>query len=213
MKKIILLIIGCLFLFGCTNINKSSLNEIIDLVTKDKTKIYNQYRTGYKYYLPNGLSIKDSTEFNEILTSNQTNYYLFMDFISYYNKKKVDYEVKKDLYHSQKIEYKNNYGYLEIKEYEEKLYIEMMYNYAKIEVVTSAEYLNEVIHKSIALLSSIKYNDAIIDKILKDEILSYKEVPYDIFKPKETTTNFLDYIGPNAGEDEDETIPDYDLVK
>lgn len=213
MKKVILIIMVSLLLFGCSNIKKSSLNDIINMVVKDNRKIYNQYRTGYKYYLPNGLMVEDNKEYNEQFSSNKNNYYLFMDFISYHSKKKVDYVVKKDIYHSQTIQYKEKFGYLEIKELEDKLYIEMMYNYAKIEVVTSKEYLNEAIHKSISLLSSIKYNDATIDKILKDEILSYKEVPYNIFEPKEKTTNFLDYSEEKTQVEETKEIPDYDLVK
>ena len=137
-----------------------------------------------------------------------------MDLLSYKNKVKEVYTINKESFYSQEIKYKDNFGYLEINENNSKFFIEMMYNYAKIEIVTNREYLNEVIYKSIVLLSSINYNDVIIDKLMKDEILSYKEVPYNIFTPKEETNNIINiidnYDGYSIIEDD---VPDYDLVR
>ncbi len=214
MKKIFLIIFVIFFAFGCTNIQKSSFSEIIDETLKNKTSLYNEYRQGYKYYLPRGLAIKNKKEFNEIISSNNGDIYLYMDFVSYNNKVKEVYTINKESFYSQEIKYKDNFGYLEINENNSKFFIEMMYNYAKIEIVTNREYLNEVIYKSIVLLSSINYNDVIIDKLMKDEILSYKEVPYNIFTPKEETNNIINiidnYDGYSIIEDD---VPDYDLVR
>lgn len=212
MRKIIIIISLILLLSGCQNINKSSISDVVENSIKSNN-LANQYRQGYKYYLPRGLTVESNLEYNEKLSSRNNNYYLYIDFVSYHNKKKSEYEVNNTLYHSQKIEHGDNFGYLEIKELENKLYVEMMYNYAKIEIVTNKEYLNEVVYKMSVLLSSIKYNDVIIEKKLKNELSSYRDVPYNIFKPKENPTNFLDYDEDNDGEKIDNKVPDYDLIQ
>lgn len=214
MKKILALILIGLLTFGCTNIQNSSFGEIINSSLKSKSNLSNQHRNGYKYYLPRGLSIFDNTEYNEIISSSKTNYYLFIDFVSYHNKKIVAYQTNDKVFYSQEIKNGDKFGYLEIKEVEEQFYVEMMYNYAKIEMVTNKEYLNEAIYKAIVLLSSIKYNDIVIEKMMNHELLSYKEMPYNIFKPKENFANVLDYVKENSDNIEDNNlVPDSDLIK
>ena len=214
MKKIILLIICLLFISGCSNIQSSSYEKIINDVLKSNKKIYNEYRNGYKYYLPRGLNISGSNVYNEKFSTNHNEYYLFVDFVGYKNKTTSTYEINDNSYYSYEIKYKDNFGYLEINETKDKFYIEMMYNYAKIEIVTDKEYLNEEIYNSIVILSSIKYNDIVIDKLMSDEELNYKEMPYNIFTPKESSSNIIDIIDDYdiypSWKDE---IPDSDLVK
>ncbi len=212
MKKILIIIVFLILLSGCQNINNVKIADIVNNSIKDNN-LANQHRQGYKYYLPRGLSVDSNLEYNEKLSTKNNNYYLFIDFVSYHNKKKADYQINDSVYYSQKIVNKDKFGYLEIKEFENKLYIEMMYNYAKIEIVTNKEYLNEVIYKMTVLLSSIKYNDVIIDKKLSNELSNYHDVAYNVFKPKENPTNFLDYDENRVNEHNDNKVPDYDLIQ
>lgn len=213
MKKIIAILIILMLFVGCENVNQMNYQQIIDNTLKNSNKLSNQYRSGYKYYLPSGIKVDNQTDFNEKLSSDKTNYYLFIDFVGYYNKKQVEHIVNEKVYYSSSINYKNKSGYLEIKENKSNFYIEMMYNYAKIEVVSNKENLNKVIYRSIVLLSSIKYNDKTIENLIGEDVLNFKEEQYNIFRPKENTTNFIDYKEYNIYDGKQDEVPDYDLIK
>lgn len=92
MKKIILLICMAFLITGCTNINNLSYNELLQNFAK-KTIRQNTYRTGYKYYLPQGMQVTDSTLYNEVIEDEEHTYYL--NFIA--DIYKVSKEKKKEL--------------------------------------------------------------------------------------------------------------------
>mgnify|MGYP000596186697 CR=1 FL=1 len=56
MKKLIILIVCFTLLCGCTKINNDNINDIINSVVSSDNDRANQYRNGYKFYLPNNLS-------------------------------------------------------------------------------------------------------------------------------------------------------------
>ena len=91
MKKIVFLSIILLFTTACTNIQKLDYKENINNTIKENktNKIYNHIGTGYKYYLPKYMSIKNAINYNETINSNDNTYYLYVDIISYYNKKNL----------------------------------------------------------------------------------------------------------------------------
>lgn len=214
MKKKILTLFLLLFAVGCQNINNLNYSIIINDTLKNQKDITNQYRSGYKYYLPKGLRVENKYDYNEKISSKNGNYYLFIDFVSYYNQKQVTYEINDSATYSQTINKGNKFGYIEIKEYDNKFYIEMMYNYAKIEVVSSDANLKETISKTIILLSSIQYNDKIIANMIGDNVLKFKEEQYNIFEPKKNPKKFIDYIeSENITDGKNNNIPDYDLIK
>ena len=76
MKKTLLLILITLFIAGCTPIANKSFEDIIDASVNEKLELYNQYRSGYKYYLPKGMVLRESGFFNEKLTSGIGAFYL-----------------------------------------------------------------------------------------------------------------------------------------
>ena len=80
MKKYIL-VITLLLLCGCTNINNASVQDITKEVLGSKINSYNEYRTGYKYYLPQGLNVNSSKKYNEILNDDKYKYYLYVDLV------------------------------------------------------------------------------------------------------------------------------------
>ncbi|MBR1417027.1 MAG: hypothetical protein IJ572_04345 [Bacilli bacterium] len=211
MKKILILLAFLIILTGCTKISQSSYSEIISSVVTSKYDINNEYRTGYKYYIPSGMSSINSNDYNEVIASSSHNYYLYVDVVSYYNRVISEYDVNHDAYYSNPINYEDKFGYLEVnKQSNGKYLVEIMYNYAKIEVMVEECDLKSAITNSIIILSSINYNNDILGSIIGDNVLEFNEETFDIFKTKKKETNFLDVETRDV--DFKEEVVDPDLV-
>ncbi len=211
MKKYILILIAIIFLTGCTNINNLSIDEIVNNSINTRVEIFNNYRKGYKYYLPTGLKVTSREETNEIIKKGANTYYLYVDLISYYNKTNREYQENTESYYSKKIEKNDNFGYLEINNQENGKYlIEIMYNYAKIEVIVAENNLNNTIINAISILTSISYNDTIIKNMMSEEGYNYKEEEIDIF---ETVTSQNVLTQEMEEEIKTEEYNDPDLIK
>lgn len=211
MKKKVFVLLAMLLLTGCTSIEKMQIESVVDNGVNAKLKLANQYRSGYKYYLPKGLRIIDKADYNEKIKSGDYTYYLYVDVVSYYNKVIESYKVKEEVYYSQKIDNKDKYGYLEVNKTEENKYlVEIMYNYAKIEVIVREKDINVAVANAISVLASVDYNDTILSKLVGEETSSFNELEYDIF----TTVNDSSYLQYKKEEDEkyEEEIHDRDLV-
>lgn len=197
-KKILLAII-CLFVFtGCKieNISNRDIRANVDSILNKKIKYLNKDAIGYQYYLPEYMSVKDITGFNQTLYYNGNNFYLYADIVSYFHKVEKDYEVDDNAYISMKLENRDKKGYLEVNEENGKYYIEMMYNYAKIEAYVDKTDLVDSVGSISYILSSIKYNDNIVESMLGNSKydLSGNET-YNIFKAKKKSDgNFLDDV-------------------
>ena len=197
MKKIIILFTLLILFTGCDikNITEDDINTIIDKTLSNKTQGANNYFKGYKYYIPRGFVISNKKDENHILLSNGEYYYLYIDIVSYYHKEEIETTFDNELYFSKKISYNDNEGYIKIdKKSEEYYYIEIVYNYSKIEAQVKEENLEHAITNSIIILSSIKYNDTILDTIIGEKTLDYKEESYNLFESKREDGTFLDYI-------------------
>lgn len=208
-KKIVLLaFFMCVVLTGCTPLQEMSLDDIIDNGTNRQVSVYNKYRKGYKYNLPKGLGVLDSTEYNEVIASSDYTYYLYVDAVSYYNKIIETYEENDVSFYSKAISFEDKYGYLEINEIDNgKYFIEIMYNYAKIEVIVDKYDLPKAISNSLIILSSVKYNSEILETIVGENILTSKEIEFNIFETKKTESNFLEVEANNIYVEE-ENDPD-----
>ncbi len=214
MKKVLLIISFLFITVGCTNIDELDYKDNINNVIKDNinNKIYNQYRKGYKYYLPKYMSVKDDINFNEIINSNDYTYYLYIDVVSYYNKVKNDYK-NNDAYISYNFKYKELYGYLEVNKLENNKYlVEIIYNYAKIEVKVDEFDINEAINNSIILLSTIKYEDSIINNLIGENKINNQEEKLNIFGKETEKDNFLKVEDEYDDYEEESDIPDYDVI-
>mgnify|MGYP004524300323 FL=1 len=197
MKKLLVLLSILTLLTGCTvtKINKDSVDKVIDSVMKKDSKLKNVHFEGYSYYVPRGNRIDDKKEYNAILKDEyNNNYYLYVDVISYYHKVKEKYKVNKKAYYSKEVKTKNKFGYVEIKEDKTGYLVEAMYSYAKIEAYVEKDSLNDAMTNISMILSSMKYNDKVLSSTVGENILSYKEESYNIFKTKEKTSDFLDYV-------------------
>ncbi len=210
-KKIIILSILMLFASGCSTVRNSSYDAIVDEALANTNLSTNVSRPGYKYYLPLGLRLLKEEGSNEFISKNDTIYYLFIDYISYFNKKEDTYTENKNAIYSLKIKKNDLFGYLEIKNTEnDKYFIEIMYNYAKIEVIVEKEKANEAIAYAMSILSSITYQDTVLTSLMGEDVLKSNEVEHNIFETAQTESDYLQIVEEYGQYEEDETVdPDF----
>lgn len=193
----------CLLMTGCTivRIDTKSIDNILSVVLSKENKLYNHVGKGYKYYIPRGVSYMDTDELNDKLYSNGIYYYLYIDAVSYFYKTKIEYQEKNNLYYSKKIEGKKE-GYLEITKENDKYRIEFVYNYARIEALVNKNEIENVILNASYILSTVKFNDNIIELMLQEDYFTNREEKYDVFQSK-NNENTIEKQGDNE-EQEDE---------
>ncbi len=212
-KMILLSLFACIFLVGCTPVQDMSLQEVIDLGTDRNITVYNKYRKGYKYNLPKGIDVFKNTEYNEVLMSKDYIYYLYVDAVSYYNKVIENYDVSDKAFISMQIAYQDKYGYLEINKLPNgKYFIEIMYNYAKIEVIVKEKDVNVTVANAMSVLASIKFNDDVLKTLLDEETSQFKETEFNIFETTTTDSSYLQAIEDEKDNSEDDEVHDSDLI-
>ena len=209
MKKCLLLL-TLIFLCGCTNIQEARPQDLIKEIVSSKNYSYNEYRTGYKYYLPLSMSCLSSKKYNEILTDGNYKYYLYVDLVSYLKKNEFSYTVNENAYISETINYNDLNGYLEVNERNDKYLIEIMYNYAKIEVIVDKDDINKAIVNSMIVLTTIDYTDDVIKNLLSIDDMSSSEENFSLFD-ESNDSNLLEVIQPGDYVDKDE-VPDPDVI-
>lgn len=212
--RLLMIIVSIFLLTGCTNINVNDTNydDLISNAISSKYDIINTYRTGYKYYVPTNLDVTKKDDYNETLEDVNYKYYLYVDAISYYNRVIDNYEVDDNAMYSKEIKYEDKYGYIEINKWKNDRYLlEIMYNYAKIEVIVNEDGLKKALNNAIIVLSSIEYNNNILENIIGDNVLTSKEIEFNIFETKKTESNFLTVSEQDIYE-EDNSNDDPDLV-
>lgn len=194
MKKIVLLLCLVVLLTGCSvkQVQYDNIDSIIESVLTKKIKLSNSYFDGYKYYLPRGLRLVGKKGYNAKLVSGKDTYYLYVDVIAYYNK--VDSKfTPSDGYYSKELNFNNKKGYIEITETEDLYFVEIMYNYSKIETLVEKKDLNTAIINACYILSSVQFNDKVIETLIGENALDYKETIFNIFGPHRDTDEFLKY--------------------
>lgn len=208
-KFLILLLIGLFSLCGCSNIKNMNTDSLLNELA-NKTGKYNEVNRAFKYYLPSGLSIDSYDDYNAVFSSANYKYYLYVDLISYYKKVEFEYDVNNKAFYSKKIDFDNKTGYIEINLKEnDKYLIEIMYNYAKIEVIVDKSDLEVAFANSMIILSSVKYNNDILTNLVGENVLTSKEIEFNIFETKKTESNFLEV---EANNDYKEETNDPDLI-
>lgn len=199
-KKIIILALTTISIFtltGCTNLTNMSIDEVVDVMLEENTKLANNVFDGYKYYVPKGLRLNTKDEYNASIKDEYNNtYYFYVDVVSYYNNEKVDYEVNNKAYFSKELNYNDKKGYLEINKIEDTdaYFIEYMYNYGKIEAFVKEKELNSAIINMSSILKSLEFNRNILESLIGNNVLNYKEDIYDVMKPKGSTANKDTYL-------------------
>lgn len=211
-KKVLLILVLILSLTGCVNINNLETDYIINGLMNTPKKA-NTYKRGYQFYVPKGLQVQETGSNYAILSSSDVNYYLYIDLVSYNKSKELAYEKNKNALYSKRISYDGKVGYAEVKLWENNQYlIEIMYNYAKIEVMVDESFVNKALINSISILNSVKYNDLIIEDLLDDENLTYTEEIFDMFEETIDDSNYLDYVETDTEIEDKDEIKDTDFI-
>ncbi len=199
MKKVII-ILSVILLTGCTTYSSNTLTmeRAIGSVIESGPKYANTNGKGYRYYKPRDFSVLEEKDFNIVLLNNSYNFYFNVDLNAYYisknNSYRVDYVVDNEIYFSYKFNYNNIDGYISIRDGKNGyFYIKMLYNYSCIEVGVREKDIKKAVIDSAIILSSVNYNDKVIEKLIASRDLVSSESTYEIAKPKvESDRNILD---------------------
>ena len=196
MKKTIILLLILVLLSGCNiyRMDNKNYEEVADKILSLNINLYNKIGKGYKYYAPKRVVKTYSNSYNDVLEKDGRIYYLYVDVVSYYYKTKLGKISSKNAYFYKNLKYKNKVGYLKINKKNNKLYVQMLYNYAKIETYVDKKELNDAIEDISYILSSVKFNDTLLKKMYESGELNSKEEAYKLFKNKNKEGNFLEYI-------------------
>ncbi len=216
MKKYIGLALILFLLTGCSihRVEEESFESIIDTVLYKDTTLYNTSFDGYKLYLPRGSTVEEKKEYNLEIKNNKNIYYLYVDTISYYYKTIVDHDIDNNIFYSKNLSYKNSYGYIDITEIGDKYFLEMMYNYTKIETYVEKKYLQDAFLDTCRMLSTIKFNDSAISYKLSNRELVTTTDEFSIFKSKKKDDNFLKYVEKyDRYENNNQTAQDQDIIE
>ncbi len=200
MKKKILLIILFLFMItGCTTLNDKSIDQLLPILLSSDNELSNVVFDGYKYYVPNGIRFVSKDDYNaQLLDDKNNNYYFYIDVVSYYNEVEGSYEENEDAYYSKALDYNGKKGYLEITEIGSDGYyfVEFMYNYGKIEAYLQEKDINNALIYMSNILTSLQFNRNVLESIIGDNVLNYREETYNVMEPVGGSTNqsYLDYV-------------------
>lgn len=214
MKKYLLLLLSILLLTGCTitRMDTKNYEEVINKVLSLDIKLYNKVGKGYKYYAPRGVIRTDANTYNDVLKRGNLTYYLYVDIVSYYYKADSNFDVNKSAYYASKLNHGKKSGYVEITKKNNKLYVQMIYNYAKIEAYVDEKNINTAMEDISYILSSVKFNDSLLKKMYEAGSFDSKEESYKLFDNKEKDGNFLEYIKEyDKYEEEEELTPETEI--
>ncbi len=210
-KKMGIILFILLLNVGCSNINNETYESILTTTMNSNVKIINTYRAGYKYYLPLGIRSLSHEGSNEIFAYKNNIYYLYVDRVSYYNKIQKEYQINPEAVYSSGLKNNDLFGYMEIKNTtNEQYFIEIMYNYAKIEVIVNKDEANEAIAYAMIILTSIEYQDEVLNSLMSENALKSSEVEHNIFESADTESGYLEILEEYGQYEEEETVdPDF----
>ena len=194
MRKIIILVLCLFVLTGCSsNVDINNIDSILETFLNKSTSLVNNYSNGYKYYLPNGVRIINSSDYNEKLYYNGYYYYLFVDVASYYYKTDINYNIDSNLYYSNTLEYNGIKGYAEIEELDDLYRVKVYYNYSSIETYVDYDNLGQSMINICYILNSIKFNDPVTEIVVGNKEMDLSEEVFDFYTPRKEG-NFIDHI-------------------
>ena len=210
MKKYLLLFVSIFILTGCTNIDNLNYSQVITKTLEEDSLRTNTYLQGYKLYLPQHMTLIGDLAGNDILYSYGDKYYLYVDLVSYYNKKQNSYSIDSSNYtYSHEITNDDKNGYVLVSKSKGGYLVEVMYNYAKVEVITND--IKRAISDSLIVLKNIEYNYKIIDIMIGSNTLVYDSKLFTL-GPEKNTDSFLQYVEEYGVYDEKNKENDEDVI-
>lgn len=192
-KYFFLLLIAFFFITGCQVVNYESVNSIINTVLYKESNLTNINFEGYGFYLPQGTKIVDKQDYNLKIKDNNNYYYLYVDTISYHYKTKKEFDIEKNHFYTNELSNGDLFGFVDITEYDEYYFVVIMYNYSKIESFVLKEDFNDVFGNMCSILTSIEFNDKVIDTYIKNDKNLGTVEEFNIFSSKNEDDNFLKY--------------------
>lgn len=196
MKKLLFVfLVSLCFITGCSiaKVSGKSIDDIFDTILYVDNNLSNTYMEGYSFYLPKGVKIIDKSDYNLKVKDNKSFYYLYIDTVAYYYKVENSFVPKDNHFLSKKIDKDGKIGYVDIVSNDGYYFIVIMYNYAKIETYVKKENFESSIINMCSILSSIKYNDKIIEGHVGNEKMTTQEERFNIFDSNIENDNFLKY--------------------
>ena len=135
----------------------------------------------YNFYLPVGMALKEKKDINNIISYKGSKFYLYVNIVGFHYQTKYSYKLADNAFLKAKF---NENSYLQIFEMgKDKYFVEMSYNYGKVEAIVDEAILTEAIVNMAVILNSIQYNEAYIKKTLDDKGYSSYEKIIDKFRP------------------------------
>jgi len=194
MKKILILLTLVFLVTGCSinQIKDKDYDDLINDVLVYETSLSNKNFSGYKFYLPREVSLIKKNKQNYVLSYHNNKMYMYVDLIAYYNKVKRDYEINDKLYYSRLLVKDDKSGYINITKEDDQFFVEMEYNYAKIETYVKEKDLSRTIRKMCVILNSFKYNDKVIESMIGENQISYEEEEFKLFKSEGNSEDYLE---------------------
>lgn len=209
-KRFILFIVIALILTGCTKID-NNIGNIVNATMRKEIGNVNTVSTSYQLYVPIGVIQLVDNEYNQKFKIGNTHVYLYVDTISYYYRNSLNYKSTGYYNHYYKeISLNNKIGYVGVNKLDDgSFFVEIVYNYSKMEFYTTEEDLPIVMANSLIIINSIKYNDSLI-KMEFDEMNSDgREVIYELDKPEDSESTFDQFLQEYVEEEKTEiALPD-----
>ena len=207
MKKVLILAFLFLILTGCTKID-SDIDKIVNATMSNEIENVNTVSTGYELYIPIGVTQLVDSEYNQKFKIRDTYVYLYVDTISYFYKNNLNYKSDDAYsYYYKEINLNNKTGYIGVNKLEEDSYfVEIVYNYSKIEFYSGDEDLPVLMANSLIILNSIKYNDNLIKLELDTTTNDGREITYELDKPSDSESTFSQYLQEYVEPEEPEVV-------
>ena len=204
MHKKVILIVCLLLLSGCKQItdNNDYISKVYECLKEEK--ITNEVSLGYKYYIPKGVKKIKDFDYNQVFLVDDCYLYLYVDIISFFYNKELKVSSNNNTYYCKNFDFQGKNGYMEILENGDEYYLNIIYNYSKIEGYVPKEKINKIITLSSVILNSIEYNHIVIEKILEGELGQFSEFTYEVDKPEGASSNFSQILEEFVQKDEEE---------
>lgn len=205
-KQFTILII-ILFLTGCVRLTDNVDNTINDILG-ESNKVVNTAGFGYMYYRPVGVMSVYNENNNLILKIKNSDVYFYVDIVGYYYKNANYIKDNTFNYYYKLLNYNDKKGFIGINKSDSNYFIEISYDYARIEGYVSEEYFKEVLANMLIILNNIKYNDTMIENLLSETGFKDGEVSYELDKPESAKSNFSQYLQEIVEEEDRDKLPD-----
>ncbi len=193
MKKLFVTLLMLGLLTGCMKVSDKSVSDLFETILYIDNNLSNTYMDGYSFYLPQGLKITNKSDYNLVIEEGKQRYYLYIDTIAYYYKTDNLYNENNSHFYSKKFSHNNKIGYVDIVDNGNNYFVVIMYNYAKIEAYIEKTDFNKSLISICQILSTVKYNNAIINNYVGKKGITYHEEKFNIFGTEVENDNFLKY--------------------